>query len=149
MSNVETIATVEAAETVARGRKPIMSDKNLIMQTLAEIRDGELPSPNVLKQLVEGGYVIKSTLKTGKRGRQPVAYEVAPTYRSRLPLFVRNQAARDRKEAQANVAAAVARVERNANRVAELTEELAAAQARLVKANELLREANEAAAQFE
>lgn len=149
MSNVETVAAVEAAETVARGRRPIMSDKNLIMQTLAEIRDGELPSPNVLKQLVEGGYVIKSTLQTGKRGRQPVAYEVAPTYRSRLPLFVRNQAARDRKEAQENVAVAVARVERNANRVAELTEELAAAQARLVKANELLREANEAAAQFE
>lgn len=146
MSNVETIATVE---TAARGRRPIMSDKNLIMQSLAEIRDGDLPSPNVLKQLVEGGYVLKSTVATGKRGRQPVAYEIAPTYRSRLPLFVRNQAARDRKEAHENVAVAVARVERNANRVAELTEEIAAAQARLVKANDLLREANEAAAQFE
>lgn len=146
MSNVETIATVE---TAARGRRPIMSDKNLIMQSLAEIRDGDLPSPNVLKQLVEGGYVLKSTVATGKRGRQPVAYEIAPTYRSRLPLFARNQAARDRKEAQENVAVAVARVERNANRVAELTEEIAAAQARLVKANDLLREANETAAQFE
>lgn len=146
MSNVETIATVE---TAARGRRPIMSDKNLIMQSLAEIRDGDLPSPNVLKQLVEGGYVLKSTVATGKRGRQPVAYEIAPTYRSRLPLFVRNQAARDRKEAHENVAVAVARVERNANRVAELTEEIAAAQARLVKANDMLREANEAAAQFE
>ena len=146
MSNVETIATVE---TAARGRRPIMSDKNLIMQSLAEIRDGDLPSPNVLKQLVEGGYVLKSTVAIGKRGRQPVAYEIAPTYRSRLPLFARNQAARDRKEAQENVAVAVARVERNANRVAELTEEIAAAQARLVKANDLLREANETAAQFE
>ena len=146
MSNVETIATVE---TAARGRRPIMSDKNLIMQSLEEIRDGDLPSPNVLKQLVEGGYVLKSTVATGKRGRQPVAYEIAPTYRSRLPLFARNQAARDRKEAQENVAVAVARVERNANRVAELTEEIAAAQARLVKANDLLREANETAAQFE
>ena len=128
MSNVETQAT--------RGRKAILSSRDLIMRALVAVRDNteNMPSAPIIAQLVASGHLVKEQAEPTGRGRPRVNVLVAPKYRGQVALWEQTQAKRDAKaEAQA-IVDADARIERRTARVDELREQLAAAEARLAEA---------------
>ena len=123
---------------IRRGRRAVLSSRDLIMAALVAVRDDadNQPSAPVVAQLVEAGYLVKEKVEaeTPRRGRPRVNILVAPKYRGQVALWEQAQAKRDVKAQAQAIADADARVARCLARVDEIRAELEKAESRLSEA---------------
>ena len=109
-------ATAAAAEIKsARGRKPLLDNRDNLIDALIAIRDNDeanMPSRRTLMQLIDLGHVVATEKERaeGQRGRVGSVYTVAGKTRGWLALMERNRDAAAVKAKAAERAALVAAI---------------------------------------
>lgn len=115
--NVETATAVEVAAEIksTRGRKPLLDNRDNLIDSLIAIRDNDsanMPSRRTIMQLIELGHVVATEKERGEgqRGRVGSTYSLAGKTRSWVALMERNRAAAAARAKVAERAALVAAI---------------------------------------